>query len=171
MQKQTIASNRKYRQSNLISEHDQESTSQDLKIFTIQHQILINSDRSQSRDDSVNEKYFDQNGRPEVDPMKEHKQTSITNSIEPKKISRKMNKFQLLGLENPFCRMKIKESEIPLDAIYNREINAMKSNERIYDIDARPLAFSIWKNFDGVKGHNICRLHVDQQDMIMEHEY
>jgi hypothetical protein len=58
--------------------------------------------------------------------------------------------------------MKIKESEIPLDAIYNREINAMKRNERIYDIDSRPLAFSIWKNFDGVKGHNICRLHVDQ---------
>ena len=83
------------------------------------------------------------------DPMKEHKQTSITNSIEPKKISRKMYKFQLFGLENPFNRMNIKESDIPLDAIYNREVNAMKKNEKIYDIDARPLAFSVWKNYDG----------------------
>ena len=45
--------------------------------------------------------------------------------------------------------MKIRESDIPLDVLYNREVNAMKKNEKTHNINERPLSFSVWKNFDG----------------------
>lgn len=57
--------------------------------------------------------------------------------------------------------MKIKESNIPLDVLYNREVNAMKKNEKTYNLQQRPLTFSVWKNFDGNEGHDMTRIHVN----------
>ena len=51
--------------------------------------------------------------------------------------------------ENPVNRAKVRESEIPLDVIYNKELNAMKHNERLHNLHQRPISFSILKNFDG----------------------
>ncbi|CDW83008.1 UNKNOWN [Stylonychia lemnae] len=106
-----------------------------------------------------------------VDPMKEYKQTSLTNTIEPQQISRKMGKQQLISCENPFNRMRIRESDIPLDVLYNKEVNAMKKNEKTHNLQERPLSFSVWKNFDGSEGHDMTRIHVNQQEFILEHEF
>ena len=102
---------------------------------------------------------------------KEYKQTSITNTIEPNEVSRRMNTQQLVGLENPFNRMKIKESEIPIDMLYNKQINALKRNEKQYQMQARPLNFSVWDNYDGVEGHNLGRFHLQLNDFVLEHDF
>ena len=57
--------------------------------------------------------------------------------------------------------MRIRESDIPLEALYNREVNAMKKNERIYNLHQRPLSLSVWKNYDGQDGHDMTRIHVN----------
>lgn len=66
----------------------------------------------------------------------------------------------LLYQENPINKMKVKESEIPIDILYNREVNAMKLNEVNYNLHERPLIFSLWKDFDGKKGHHMTRFHI-----------
>jgi hypothetical protein len=35
----------------------------------------------------------------------------------------------MISIENPFNRMAIKESNLPLEVLYNKEINTMKRNE------------------------------------------
>lgn len=103
-----------------------------------------------------------QESTPRLDPMQEHKQSSLTHSVDPDQVSRKIKRTQLLCQENPMSRLRVKESDIPLDVLYNKELNAMKLNERQYDMQERPVAFSVWKDYEGESGHHIARFHVCQ---------
>lgn len=55
--------------------------------------------------------------------------------------------------------MKIKESPLPLEVLYNKEINAMKKNEKLHNLQARPVSFSVFNNYDGQHGHMLGRFH------------
>ncbi len=47
----------------------------------------------------------------------------------------------------------------------------MKLNEKQHNLHERPIAFSVWKDYDGTKGKNLSRFHVCEQDLILEHDF
>jgi hypothetical protein len=45
--------------------------------------------------------------------------------------------------------MKVKESQIPLEIIYNKDINGQKMIEKLYGSKHRPYTFDVLKNYKG----------------------
>jgi hypothetical protein len=62
---------------------------------------------------------------------------------------RELAKEQMVASENPVNRFIVRESEIPLDALYNEHVNAQKMNEKSYHLKCKPITFNVWKNFKG----------------------
>ena len=55
-------------------------------------------------------------------------------------------------------RIAVRESEIPLDALYNQHVNAIKLNEKNFHLKTKPLTLNVWKNYTGVEGENLTRI-------------
>ena len=58
----------------------------------------------------------------------------------------------MVGSENPVNRLLVKESNIPLDALYNEHLNMQKVNEQTYNLKCKPVTFNIQKNYKGFAG-------------------
>jgi hypothetical protein len=46
--------------------------------------------------------------------------------------------------------MKVKESQIPLEILYNKDVNAQKMIEKLFGSQNRPYTFDILKNYKGI---------------------
>lgn len=65
-------------------------------------------------------------------------------------------KSKLICQENPGFRVKVKESAIPLEILYNKDVNAQKMIEKLFGSQNRPISFDIWKDFKGNEGENFA---------------
>lgn len=75
--------------------------------------------------------------------------------------------------ENPVNWLKLKESDIPLDAIYNTDVNIMKVIEKNNNLQSKPLTFNIWKNYKGKEEQHLSRIikHGVNKKEILDKEY
>lgn len=67
-------------------------------------------------------------------------------------------KDQMVASENPVNRLNVRESDIPLDALYNEHVNSMKMNEKSFHLKCKPITFNVWKNYKGQPGQNLTRM-------------
>ena len=65
-------------------------------------------------------------------------------------------KSKLICQENPGFRVKVKESAIPLEILYNKDVNTQKMIEKIYGGYNRPISFDILKDYKGNQGENLA---------------
>ena len=70
-------------------------------------------------------------------------------------------------VQNPINRLALKESDIPLTALYNEPVNMQKVNERAFQKRSKPLCLSIWKGYKGQPGENLARI-INEVDDIVE---
>ena len=73
-------------------------------------------------------------------------------------ISKADEKSKLICQENPGFRVKVKESEIPLEILYNKDVNAQKMIEKLFGSQNRPITFDIWKDYKGSEGENFAKI-------------
>ena len=54
--------------------------------------------------------------------------------------------------------MKVKESQIPLEILYNKDVNGQKMIEKLFGSQNRPMTFDILKNYKGIEGENFAKI-------------
>ena len=68
--------------------------------------------------------------------------------------------------------MKVRESDIPIEILFNKEINTQKMIEKNFAMKNEPITFNIWKNYKGNTGENLARItQVNRKDMVYDMEY
>jgi hypothetical protein len=54
--------------------------------------------------------------------------------------------------------LKVRESDIPIEILFNKEINTQKMIEKNFAMKNEPITFNIWKNYKGNTGENLARI-------------
>ena len=70
-----------------------------------------------------------------------------------------------------FDRRIVRESDIPLEAIYNRKVEAFKKIESLSCISPSPFTIQIQKRYDGNPDHTLIRIHHIDKNSMIEHKY
>lgn len=73
----------------------------------------------------------------------------------------------MVTVQNPINRLALKESDIPLTALYNEPVNMQKVNEKAFQKRSKPLCLNIWKDYKGKTGENLARI-IKPEDEIVE---
>ncbi|CDW84103.1 UNKNOWN [Stylonychia lemnae] len=68
-------------------------------------------------------------------------------------------------------RSKIVESNIPLEALYNPQIESIKQFEHYNQLNPQPVCMQIYHGYDGNKEHSLIRFMNDELGIILDHIY
>mmetsp|Transcript_13699 Transcript_13699/g.13416 ORF Transcript_13699/g.13416 Transcript_13699/m.13416 type:complete len:102 (+) Transcript_13699:82-387(+) len=68
-------------------------------------------------------------------------------------------------------RRVIRESSIPLAALYNKKIDQLKQYEGYGEVDPYPIILTVIKGYDGDQNHVMVRLKQENLNIVREHTY
>ena len=68
-------------------------------------------------------------------------------------------------------RMSIKESYIPLEALYNDKMEILKQFDYYNHINPLPITMSFYNAYDGNSNHNMVRLINEELSITLDHQF
>ena len=69
--------------------------------------------------------------------------------------------------------MKVRESYIPLEVLYNKDVNGQKMIEKLFGSHNRPFTFDILQNYKGTEGENFAKISLlegNREDFELQFE-